>query len=385
MNNKYSKAVIKIFLCLLQFQLLNSQIIKIFVLDAETRKQIPNAKVFLEGIGIPSLNAKYNSKEGYYYFDEHSEKYNTIMVYHKKYNEKGFQNKNNLPQEITFKLHKSLNNYYDFVDKKNSSKDHIFYVEDPYKIIIRPESSDISYNSFREKIYSFIKKNNLEIEPINPSIEYNIRKGYKNQLVTEPYPLMFSENITCNQNVCSFPLIYGFDNFQTYCNDEKTTKTKNIVLFFRKKDKTKFKRFNDPIINKIEESRQFKILYVIYNKGIRYIDDLNSNYNYRDRENRNYNIKNKIDSSAVYFYNNDLPLNKRKVKHSITDEKPSCEPIFTLVEKNNCYPLYISELFYEKPPCLLINWEKENNDFDNPKFFPGLGLGILDIFEYYQK
>ena len=159
MNNK----IFKIFLFFLVFVSIcleaQNSAIKIYVADAETGKNISNAKVCLEGFEIPAIKAQYNKKEKYYYFTEIPKNYNTVMVYHKKYNEKGFQDINGLPKELKFKLHEPLQNYYDF-DYETSAeqpnkKFYNYYVEDPYKIVIRPKK-EMSYNDFRNYIYNYI-------------------------------------------------------------------------------------------------------------------------------------------------------------------------------------------------------------------------------------
>ena len=64
--------------------------LKVYLTDAETDKNIADAKVTLEGFEIPEIVGKYNKEEKFYYFTEIPKGYNTIMTYHKKYNEKGF-------------------------------------------------------------------------------------------------------------------------------------------------------------------------------------------------------------------------------------------------------------------------------------------------------
>jgi len=117
------------------------------------------------GFEIPAIKAQYNKKEKYYYFTEIPKNYNTVMVYHKKYNEKGFQDMNGLPKELKFKLHEPLQNYYDFdyetSDEQPNKKFYNYYVEDPYKIVLRPKVK-MNYNDFRNYIYTFIQDNNID-------------------------------------------------------------------------------------------------------------------------------------------------------------------------------------------------------------------------------
>ena len=387
-NNK----IFKIFLFFLVFvsTCLEAQnpAVKIYVADAETAKNISNAKVCLEGFEIPAIKAQYNKKEKYYYFTEIPKNYNTVMVYHKKYNEKGFQDINGLPKELKFKLHEPLQNYYDFVDFANRTKKHHFYVEDSYKIVIRT-NSNMTYSEFKNKFYSFLETNKIEIEPINPSLKYQYNKE---KIITHNVNEAYPELKDCKNQFCVFPLIDGYDNYESNCRSGQDRSYDEIVFFFRKKDKSKFKRFNDPIIRNIEKTGEFIVYPIIYYKRSVYdgdYDDLFHNifnpYKNRDKENIKYNNNNKIDSSEVFFYNTDFHLLKKKKSKKINIIEPNngCNPQFKLVEKNNCYPLFVRKRdinIEDLPPCL-SGESLRMIDYSN---YYGLGLGILDIYENYN-
>ena len=78
--------------------------LKVYLEDAYNGKNIKDAKVTLEGFEIPPITGKYNKKGKYYYFNVIPKDYNTVMAYHEKYNEKGFQDLNKLTDEIILKL-----------------------------------------------------------------------------------------------------------------------------------------------------------------------------------------------------------------------------------------------------------------------------------------
>ena len=288
-----------LFLFLLGFG--QSPAIKIYVADAENSKNISNAKVCLEGFEIPAIKAQYNKKEKYYYFTEIPKNYNTVMVYHKKYNEKGFQDMNGLPKELKFKLHEPLQNYYDFdyetSNEQPNKKFYNYYVEDPFKIVIRPKK-EMSYNDFRNYIYSYINENNIEIEPVNPVWErYKLENNIKENL--EPYPLyndLYLPNEDFYKNEFTiFPIAYyrsyiGHADVKPVSNDSKF-----ITLFFRKKNKEKFKRFNDKLIKELNKNSEIEVLNVVIPLG-NYLGNL-SNYLYkttREQEIKYIKRKNKI-------------------------------------------------------------------------------------------
>ncbi|WP_300675357.1 hypothetical protein [Soonwooa sp.] len=416
MRNLCHKIIKLVTVCILVFVIkLNAQAIKIFVSDAETGKNIPNAKVCLEGFEIPAIIMQYNKKEKYYYVNEIPANYNTVMVYHKKYNEKGFQDGNALPKELKIKLHEPLQNYYDFVffESINLNKPrYSYYVEDPYKIVIRPKIN-ISYNDFRNYIYQYIKNNNLEIEPINPA--YN-GETLENM---EPYPILYSPCINRYNDRCIeshdkrddgkiniFPLTTNGSNDQIAgCRDYKTP-PEAIVFFFRKKDGKKFKRYNDPIIAEIEKDINLNVTLIIYSKGIMYDEKNNKSpknyFRYRDQQNSIFNAK--LDSSKVYLYNRNLPRKKirppRKSDFYVIDEPnnlPTCKESYQLIDKNYQNIFYSNEGIYNK----LFN-EADEQGVSRLKVFEkiqqeekkypkmkidemGLGLGIIDKYEYYYN
>ena len=364
--------------------------IKIYVADAENSKNISNAKVCLEGFEIPAIKAQYNKKEKYYYFTEIPKNYNTVMVYHKKYNEKGFQDINGLPKELKFKLHEPLQNYYDFdyetSDEQPNKKFYNYYVEDPYKIVIRPKK-EMSYNDFRNYIYSYIKENNIEIEPVNPVWErYKLENNIKENL--EPYPLyndLYLPNEDFYKNEFTiFPIAYyrsyiGHADVKPVSNDSKF-----ITLFFRKKNKEKFKRFNDEIINQLSKNSEINILSVIIPLGNYLENGITFYYNTkRDQEikyiinqNKIFNKKYKPDFTKVF------PIDVfvvEELRHITRMEPANRTPdkIYDLFNYNKFYFPYVNYAYKEE--------ENNNRDASDYEFSSSIGLGVLDILEYYPN
>jgi hypothetical protein len=363
--------------------------IKIYVADAENSKNISNAKVCLEGFEIPAIKAQYNKKEKYYYFTEIPKNYNTVMVYHKKYNEKGFQDMNGLPKELKFKLHEPLQNYYDFdyetSNEQPNKKFYNYYVEDPFKIVIRPKK-EMSYNDFRNYIYSYINENNIEIEPVNPVWErYKLENNIKENL--EPYPLyndLYLPNEDFYKNEFTiFPIAYyrsyiGHADVKPVSNDSKF-----ITLFFRKKNKEKFKRFNDEIINQLSKNSEINILSVIIPLGNYLENGITFYYNTkRDQEikyiinqNKIFNKKYKPDFTKVF------PIDVfvvEELRHITRMEPANRTPdkIYDLFNYNKFYFPYVNYAYKE---------ENNNRDASDYEFSSSIGLGVLDILEYYPN
>lgn len=232
-------------------------VIKIYLEDAETGKNIDDAKVTLEGFEIPAITANYNKENKYYYFIEIPTGYNTVMSYHKKYNEKGFQNVEGLPKELKLRLYDPLNVSYNFEKivltkenccnqgkkynyqlepkilkkvknssiKKSKSTFRYIYVEDPYHIAI---ISKLDRNHFfnDDKIKELIK---------SLSIEEMYESERSDQYVDQSYAI---DNQTGH-------LVDGFDAI--------TRQHTYKAYIFQKRDSTKFKRFNCPEIKKLRE------------------------------------------------------------------------------------------------------------------------------------
>lgn len=182
-------------------------VIKIYLEDAETGKNIPDAKVTLEGFEIPAITGKYDKVGKYYYFTEIPVGYNTIMAYHKKYNEKGFQNMKGLPKELKLKLYTPYR-----VRIPNDSLN--YYKEDPSKLTII--MNDTLYRSNKRDNYLFF-----------------VKRYFK-----EHYPTLVVHPVMGS----IFPL---FD----------------FSFYVMKKNSNPFKRFNDPVIKKLEDDKNILFLF----------------------------------------------------------------------------------------------------------------------------
>jgi hypothetical protein len=179
--------------------------IKIYLEDAETNKNVSDAKVTLEGFEIPAITGKYDKEGKFYYFTEIPAGYNTVMAYHKKYNEKGFQNTEGLPKELNLKLYTPYR-----VQIPGDSLN--YYKEDPFKLVVT--MNDTLYNSI-------IKCENFGNHP---------RACFIKKYFKEHYP-----DLVVDSEAKSF--------FPTY----------DISFYVTRKNNKRFKRFNDPIIKKMIE------------------------------------------------------------------------------------------------------------------------------------
>lgn len=351
--------------------------IKIYVVDDATGKNCNDAKLTLEGFEIPAIVGQYNKNEKYYYFDAIPTGYNTIIAYHKKFNEKGFQNIHSLPRTLTLRLYNPLHVSYSF--ESNTFKNT--YVEDPYKISITTNKY-IEYNILKDFINLTINDLKLPIELVNPYLEVN-------EVEANPYPTSQVEaypniNFKENEEVKGdylFPLKGGVSTLfpdQFYSN-----KSKDICFILRKKDGSKFKRFNDPIIKKLK-AQEFKVYSIVLNK--KNGTDFNKSFRIKDHQNKKYNYKNTIDSSKVFFYDNNFRNDRKSLGIFKFFKK---EPYLQFDEPNK---------FQQLPSFILIANEKREtyNLFsetgkENPKIYKtpfldeALGLGILDVYEYYSQ
>nr|WP_294781837.1 hypothetical protein [uncultured Flavobacterium sp.] len=351
--------------------------IKIYLEDAETGKNIDDAKVTLEGFEIPPIISQYDNNGKFYYFDKIPTGYNTIMAYHKKYNEKGFQNLEGLPAELTLRLYDPLNISYSFESYiiRNT------YVEDPYKISVSLKDL-IQYHLLKDYINKTVQDLQLPVELINPYWELN-------KIESNPYEISQKEgyptlHLNENQKVEGdylFPLVGGVST--VFPDRSYSNKPKDICFILRKTDGSKFKRYNDPIIKKLKQQK-FEIYSIVLNKKNR--TELKNNFKIRDRENKKFNLTKKIDSSKIFFYDNNFRNEKKPFR------------LFKFLKREHYLQFDEPDKYPQLPSFILISNEKDEtyNLFpetgkENPKTykipFPdeALGLGILDIYEYYSK
>jgi hypothetical protein len=367
--------------------------IKIFLEDAYTRKNIKDAKVTLEGFEIPEIVGNYDKKGKFYYFSEIPEGYNTVMAYHKDYNEKGFQNVEGLPAVLKFRLQDKKNSSYSFLKvpdslydnkKKKRIKNVLFkdrYIEDPFKIIISPKNA-MDYNDFKEFINQKIEELNIEIVLVNPYWERNKIDKYPFDVTQkEGYPKITANNSQEIDGKYLLPLACGLNNMDnTFFETHYSNKIKDVCFIFRKKDGSKFKRFNDPIIRKLK-AEKVNICSIVLNKKNDNVLSKND-FRTRDRLNREFNSKHAVDSSKIFFYDNNFRNNK----------KP-----FHLFKKRVQNIIYEPSDAKQVPSFLVI----KNDDNEIPKYLPvimnegeaqqkiplqdkSIGLGILDQYEYYS-
>jgi hypothetical protein len=372
----------------------NSPAIKIYLEDAETGKNIPDAKVTLEGFEIPAITGKYNQKEKYYYFAEIPTGYNTIMAYHKKYNEKGFQDTSGLPKELKLKLYDPLNVSYSFESNPYKQNTQHIYVEDPYKFAIFSDTI-MNYNLFRDYLYKEIEKLNLDIEFVNPYLElcknkqipYCFRECSADPKI--PYPEVKSFNVLVPDNFV-LPMQSGYSTSEYYATDTPYgSKYINIAFYFRKKTSKKFKRFNDPILKKIRAIKGIISSSIIIDKF--HFNDKNEDKRYKNYFTKKLDKKNKfkgIDSSKVFFYYN--------FKNTEQMRRPNYDRFDMKVGKSSpvinemliCYEKDIYKVFTGDD---LVNRAVYNyEDFSECKkelfyTYPGTGLGILDQYEKIRE
>jgi hypothetical protein len=354
-------------------------VIKICLEDAETGKNIDDAKVTLEGFEIPALTAKYDKQEKVYYFDEIPRGYNTVMAYHKKYNEKGFQNVQGLPKELKLRLYDPLNVSYNFESNTYKDSYQTIYVEDPYKIAIF--SSDLEdYNKFKDYLYKEIERLNLDIVVVNPYLELDknneIPYCFGKNIFShqkEPYPYVETFNTLGIEYI--LPLTNGYSTSEYYVDQHDYRITaKKIAFYFRKKNGTKFKRYNDPILQKIRTVKGITTSSLIYYK-YSFEDEKEKKYeNYYTKKLDKKNHFTSIDSSKVFFYYN---FNNAELLKKPTHDWSGMRvgAYYPTPNEFLIYPDIYLELKEDMKgnEIKISNCEKEMFAFDQ-----SIGLGILD-------
>lgn len=372
--------------------------LKIYLEDTNTQKNIADATVKLEGFEMAPIEGKYDKKGSCYYFTEIPIGYNTIMVYHKKYNEKGFQNNEGLPAELKFRLQDKQKVSYSFLkvpdslyDEKKKKlvknilfKDH--YIEDPFKISISPKDPQ-DYADFKEFINKKIEELNLNIVLVNPYWEKNKIEKYLFDVVQkEGYPNITASNSKEIEAKYLLPLVSGLNNidnilFETHYSN----KMKDVCFIFRKKDGTKFKRFNDPIIRRLkaEKVNVFSIILNKKNDNVLSVSSSKNDFRIRDKLNREFNRKHAVDSSKIFFYDNNFRnykkpfcLFKRKNVQNIIYEPSDAKqvPSFLMIKNDdNEIPKYLPHIIHESEAQQKIPLQDKS-----------IGLGILDQYEYYS-
>jgi|GEM_PF-2159294 len=382
-----TKSTLLIYLLLCCFFCMGQEqqpVIKIFVKDKATEKFITKASVMLEGDAVAPITAKYNRKGGYYYFNSIPSGYNTVMAYHKKYNEKGFQDVKQLPAELHFLLSKSISVTYNIINwdsvnwEKKKKKKEVFreiFVEDAYKIAVAPTET-MGYNEFREYITGLIARLGLQVALVNPYFEdfqvFMVMGGAHNGQ-NEGYPIMPEG---ADKGAPELPMLSGNSNLF------ESEPYANVCFMLRKADATRFGRFNDAVIRALKnEGLQVSVILLRKHNE----DDVyayNADYfRIRDRENKKYNKKYATDSSKVFFYKNQLPNYRRRLRLWTT-------PGYDLYELREKEPDFVLiDCGYEGIPVNSLG-EREYPEYSYflekiPPQDKGIGLGILDQFEYY--
>lgn len=317
------KPYFTVFICLITSFVFsqNQHALVVYLSDAETGKNVKDAKVTLEGFEIRPILGKYDKKKKYYYFDVIPQGYNTVMAYHKKYNEKGFQDVDGLPDKIGLKLFDPLNVSYSFEQEPYKSLKQKVYVEDPYKIGITSDKN-VDYTVFRQYIINEIGKLGLEVEFVNPYLELekdlSIPKKFRGRYFfeerdrqdsygkqTDAYPFIPTFPLL-NIEEFILPLEQGISTYERFVEVNGVTtidlKRDKVVFYIRKKNGERFKRYNDAFIKKIRSIKDISMFSVTYYK-----------YDFKSKEGQFYKNKvsryldrfNKlkdIDSSKVFYY-----------------------------------------------------------------------------------
>jgi hypothetical protein len=283
--------------------------IKIYLEDAETGKNIDDAKVTLEGFEIPAINAKYDKKERVYYLkNKDYSKYRLIYIDHKNKEPQVFKKVKLFPAELTFKLFEkrtiidTWTNYRKIWVNDTIHKEGNYVKEDSiidviYKtswtldhhktLILLKNSSNLTYSEIKAKIDSLVEPYGLEyIDDLVPKMYF--MKFFSLPCCSRP---VGESSIICsvdeNKSLKTFfkenPDRINFIKDNAFRDEYSTTDffSENVepynnvydwekncyVLPYRKKSKAPFRIENDPVINRINKNTtQLEFGKIRYNK-----------------------------------------------------------------------------------------------------------------------
>lgn len=330
-------------------------VIKIYLEDAETGKNIDDAKVTLEGFEIPALTAKYDKQEKVYYFENANySQYVQIYIDHKKEEPQVFMKTKEFPSQLNFKLYKkgtivNIDTYYNKSPVMDNTREGNFVKEDStisyirkeistldhHKILIKLEnSSTLTYSEIKAKIDSLVVPYGLEyIDDLVPNMyfirfygsQYHRTFTGENSIIcsideNKSLKGFFKENIDRIDLINAHP--FGEDEYTTtdffsenkeHYNNVYDWSKNCYVLPYRKKNKTSFRLENDPVINRInKQTNQLEFGKIIYDKYE--ITTHPSGNNYGDNKDFTQGLNSKIidelDSQIMNYkflkeYNND--------------------------------------------------------------------------------
>lgn len=288
--------------------------IKIFLEDAETGKNIDDAKVTLEGFEIPPIISQYDKKGKYYYFrKKNNQDYTLIYIEHKDKEPQTLKTKS-FPQQLSLKLYKkgtTIETKTEYVKKwsdanTNKTKEDsvinsihtVVSTLDHYKtLILLKNSSNLTYSKIRSKIDSIVVPLGLE---------------YIDDLVPKMYFIKFYGSENCSSQIGENSIICNIDENKslkkffkenpsrvrfagtTICGSEETiidflSENKDpynnqydwekncYILPYRKRNKKAFRVENDSVLNKIKKNTsQLEFGKIIYNKFDIYEDVLSN-------------------------------------------------------------------------------------------------------------
>lgn len=181
-------------------------VLKVYLEDAYTGKNISDAKVTLEGFKKAEIKGKYDKEGKFYYFTKIPNGYNTVMAYYKAYNEKGFQNTAGLPNELRLKLFTPYR-----VKIPNDTINS--YFEDSFKLAFL----------INDSLLNFMNNDNFKI----------IKSYFKKH----------------------------FPKLVVHKDESFNISISNLSFYVTKKNGKPFKRFNDPIIQKIENDNNILMIF----------------------------------------------------------------------------------------------------------------------------
>ena len=275
--------------------------IKIYLEDAETGKNIADAKVTLEGFEVPAIPGEYDREGKYYYFKNVDySKYALIYLEHKNKEPQVFNKKKIFPNKL----------YFELLEKRTTIETNIDYNEDinipkgdtiinsihrdvstvdHYKtLLLLKNSSDLTFFEIKTKIDSLVEPYGLEyIDDLVPKMYFirfygsqfhgvfagensiicniNENKSLKGFFKENPDRINFIKTHPLGED--EYTITDFFSENEEFYNNVYDWKKNCYVLPYRKKNKAPFRLENDPLIYEIKRhSSQLEFGKIRYDK-----------------------------------------------------------------------------------------------------------------------
>lgn len=326
----------------------NQHALVVHLTDAETGKNVKDAKVTLEGFEITPIIGQYDKKKECYFFNQIPKGYNTVMAYHNNYNEKGYQNLTGLPKQLKIKLYEPFSISYNF-EKPSISTDNCCNNGKKTNYVIMPKYLKEAMRSSRKikkKTFRYLYKE----DPNHIAIIMAPNENKKS--IKELLDKLFLEEINYSD--------FGSQNYvldgEKGCLADGSIawNQKNPqVMILKKKDGSKYSRFNSIEIRGLRE--EGLIVACLTNRILEYYGDAYFNAG------KFYGGQNFFNSAFTY---------PRNIDQAFSTTRQEDYSMYFGDGKNNVATDHLPSADDDRMYSIFLVISNDKND--------GNGLGILD-------